>query len=193
MDDALPPDEIELVPHPHPGHLPRLAGAAYRGKAILHWTLTVRDRATGWLTNSFTRRFRWIILHGCARYSVSCPVYCLMPDHIHLLVHGWSAQGDQRTFMRFLRQHTNTILTETAHRWQPQAHDHVLRADERDNHSFEQLVHYITHNPVRAGLVTTPQAWPHTGTVIPGYPELTLWNPDFWDRYWRLRKVREAM
>jgi hypothetical protein len=38
---SLPDDENQ------PGHLPRLTDAAYRGKAIVHWTLTVRDRGTG--------------------------------------------------------------------------------------------------------------------------------------------------
>jgi hypothetical protein len=32
-----------------------------------------------------------------------------------------------------------------------------------------------------------------TGAVIPGYPELKLWQPDFWPRYWRLRRSREAL
>lgn len=70
-----------------PGHLPRLGDAAYRGKAVVHWTLTVRDRGTGWLDARFTTRFRWLLLHGCGRYAVACPVHCLMPDHVHLLLH----------------------------------------------------------------------------------------------------------
>lgn len=95
---------------PLPDHLPRLGDGAYRGKAIVHWTLTTRDRGAGWLNARFTMRFRWLVLHGGARYAIACPVHCLMPDHIHLLLHGWSSQGDQRRFMRFLRKHTNELL-----------------------------------------------------------------------------------
>ena len=183
-----PPDD-----EPLPGHLPRLGDAAYRGKAVVHWTLTVRDRGTGWLDARFTTRFRWLLLHGCGRYAVACPVHCLMPDHVHLLLHGWSREGDQRGFIRFLRLHSNPFLAETGHRWQPQAHDHVLRPQESDRQAYEALVHYISHNPVRAGLVKEAQDWPHTGAILPGYPELRLWHPDFWPRYWRLRRSREAL
>jgi len=98
-----------------PGHLPRLGPGAYLGTAIVHWTLTVRDRGTGWLNASFTTRFRWLLLHACARYSVACPVHCLMPDHVHLLLHGLNGQGDQKRFVRFLRRHSNILLVETGH------------------------------------------------------------------------------
>lgn len=104
-----------------------------------------------------------------------------------------SRESDQRGFIRFLRLHSNQLLAETGHRWQPQAHDHVLRPHESDRHAYEALVHYISHNPVRAGLVNHPQDWLHTGAIIPGYPELRLWHPDFWPRYWRLRRSREAL
>ena len=176
-----------------PGHLPRLADSAYRGKAIVHWTLTVRNRGTGWLEARFTTRFRWLLLHGCGRYEVACPVHCLMPDHVHLLLHGWSREGNQRAFIRFLRRHSGDMLAETGHQWQPQAHDHLLRSEESHPKAYEALVHYIAHNPVRAGLVPDARDWPHTGAVIPGYPELKLWQPDFWHRYWRLRRSREHL
>ncbi len=97
-----------------------------------------------------------------------------MPDHVHLLLHGWSRDGDQKGFMRFLRKHSNELLAETGHRWQPQAYDHVLRSHESDRNAYESLVRYIAENPVRAGLVNTAADWPHTGAVIPGYPELKL-------------------
>jgi putative transposase len=187
MPTPLPDDDN------HPGHLPRLADAAYRGKAIVHWTLTVRDRGTGWLDTRFTTRFRWLLLHACGRYGVDCPVHCLMPDHVHLLLHGNHREGDQRGLLRFLRRHSNPLLAETGHHWQPQAHDHVLRPEESDRYAYERLARYIMQNPVRAGLVKEAQEWPHTGVVIPGYPELKLWQPDYWPRYWRLRSSRAAL
>jgi REP element-mobilizing transposase RayT len=189
----MPAQEPADASSQHPGHLPRLADGAYRGAAIVHWTLTVRDRGVGWLDAPFTTRFRWLLLHACARYAVACPVHCLMPDHVHLLLHGWSQEGDQKGFILFLRKHSNDLLKETNHRWQPQAHDHVLRPQESGQNEYEGLVHYITQNPVRAGFVKRAEDWPHTGSVIPGYPELKLWLPDFWERYWRLRKSRGAL
>ena len=179
--------------HEEHDHLPRLSDGAYLGRAIIHWTFTADQRAKGWLDAAFCTRFRWLLLHGCARYEVACPVHCLMPDHVHLLIVGWTRAADQRCFIKFLRKHTNELLADTQHRWQAQAYDHVLRPEESDRYAFETLVHYITHNPVRAGLVKEASKWPYTGAILPGYPELKLWQPDFWQRYWRLVASRSGL
>jgi REP element-mobilizing transposase RayT len=171
-------------------HLPRLGAGAYRGRAIVHWTLTAETRGTGWLDDAFHVRFRWLLLHGCARYEVACPVYCLMPDHAHLLVVGWSQAADQRLFMPWLRKQTNLMLKEREHAWQKQAHDHVLRPQEADRYAFLSLVKYLTENPVRAGLVKTAPDWRYTGSVVPGYPELEFWAADYWERYERIVAAR---
>ena len=132
---SLPDDENQ------PGHLPRLTDAAYRGKAIVHWTLTVRDRGTGWLDARFTTRFRWLLLHACGRYAVDCPVHCLMPDHAHLLLHGSRHESDQRGMMRFLRRHTNELLAETGHRWPspalPSSKPPLLSARNQDSSTYK--------------------------------------------------------
>jgi REP element-mobilizing transposase RayT len=187
--NGLPSHPSRRVPTPE--HLPRLPKSAYLGTAIVHWTLSLRDRGTGWLDPRFTRRFRWLLLHACSRYGVDCPIHCLMPDHVHLLLHGCDAASDQRRLIRFLRRHTQALLAETGHAWQPQAYDHVLRSQESDRLAYETLVRYIAQNPVRAGLVQNAGDWPHTGAVVPGYPELEFGGEDFWLRYWRLRKSRQ--
>lgn len=38
---------------PVKGNLPRLTREYYRGHAFVHWTLTIEDRATGWLSSEF--------------------------------------------------------------------------------------------------------------------------------------------
>ncbi|WP_345734797.1 hypothetical protein [Prosthecobacter algae] len=167
-------------------HLPRLNANAYRGRSVIHWTLTMDQRATGWLSEKFHEEFRWALLHGCSRYEVACPLYCLMPDHAHLLVVGWTAQADQRRFISFLRQKTEPLLVATKAIWQKQPYDHVLRPQESDRYAFEALAHYIAENPVRAGLVSDKVHWPFRGCMIPGYPELTPSLSDYWLRYWRL-------
>ncbi|MEQ1749633.1 MAG: hypothetical protein ABL974_09445 [Prosthecobacter sp.] len=183
-------EDLPTIQH---DNLQRLAASAYQGRAIVHWTLTVKDRSTGWLTPNFHARLRWLLLHGCARYDVACPIYCLMPDHAHLLIVGWTQEADQRLFMPFLRKHTQILLAESGCAWQKQAYDHVLRPQESDRYAFEALAHYIRQNPVRAGLVQEADAWAYSGSVIPGYPELTLKMPDYWTRYWRLVASRNGL
>ena len=134
----------------HPGHLPRLDPEFYRGDAAVHWTLTVFDRATGWLNPSVHAAFRELLLHAAAREWLFCPAYCLMPDHVHLLWLGMRHDTDQRNSMSFLRTHLEPWLA--PHKFQPQAHDHVLRDEERQRDGLARICFYILANPVRAGL-----------------------------------------
>jgi putative transposase len=148
------------------------------------------QRGQGWLCEEFHDHFRWVMLHGCARYDLACPLYCLMPDHAHFMMVGWTPQADQKRFINYLRKHTQQWLKKVDMCWQKQAHDHVLRPLESDRYAFESLAHYIAENPVRAGLVRERFQWPYTGSVIPGYPELMPAMADYWSRYWRLMAYR---
>ena len=47
-------------------------------------------------------------------------------------------------------------------RWQPGFFDHLLRNDE----SYAQKWNYVRENPVRAGLVQTPDDWPYQGEIV---------------------------
>ena len=70
--------------------LPRIGRDSYQGNAVVLWTLPVAKRRTGWLDDVFHARFRELILHANAREGLICPVYVLMPDHIHLVWMGLS-------------------------------------------------------------------------------------------------------
>jgi putative transposase len=87
---------------PRTFYLPRLNREHYQGDAVIHWTLTVFDRKTGWLDDLFHLKFREMLLHAAARESLFCPAYCLMPDHIHLMWMGLRRDTDQKNGMSFL-------------------------------------------------------------------------------------------
>ena len=76
----------------------------YQGDAVVMWTLTIAGRRTGWLSEKFHARFRELSLHACAREGLICPVYVLMPDHLHLIWMGIAKDCDQLNGMRFLRK-----------------------------------------------------------------------------------------
>ena len=76
----------------------------------MHWTLSVFDRARGWLSDSFHTRFRELMLHAAAREGLYCPTYCLMPDHLHLVWMGLRLDTDQLNGMAFLRRHLEPAL-----------------------------------------------------------------------------------
>ena len=169
---------------PHTYALPRLAREYYLGDAIVHWTLSVFDRATGWLSDSLHARFRELMLHAAAREGLFCSTYCLMPDHLHLVWMGLRLDTDQLNGMAFLRTYLEPALAPA--KFQPQAHDRVLRAEQRRKNAFAEVCRYDLNNPVRAGLVAEPGAWRFNGAVVPGYPRLHPLEPDYWPTFWKL-------
>lgn len=166
------------------GHLPRLAAEFYRGRAFVHWTLTMENRATGWLTPNLHHAWQIVLLHACARYGLACPVYVLMPDHVHMMLVGLTERdSDQRVAIEFIRKHLLPALAPA--KWQQQPHDHVLRDNEREQGAFQAVAQYIFENPARAGLVEQWQAYSFLGCCVAGYPEFDVRATDCWQRFWR--------
>jgi putative transposase len=171
-------------------YLPRLSREHYQGDAVVHWTMPIALRAKGWLNEIFHAQFREMMLHAAAREGLLCPTYCLMPDHIHLLWMGLRRDTDQRNGMKFLREHLGPLLQ--PHRFQHQAHDHVLREEERKRGAFAKICFYILANPIRGGLIKGSESWPFGGSAVPGYPTLHPLAEDFWPLFWKLYAATRA-
>jgi len=165
-------------------YLPRLAREYYQGDAVVHWTLTVFDHAQGWLTTGFHAVFRELMLHASAREGLVCPVYCLMPDHLHLVWMGLRLDSDQLNGMAFLRTYLEPALHPA--QFQPQAQDNVLRESERTHNAFAKVCFYIMENPARAKLLKAGECWPFTGCIVPGYPKLNPLEEGFWEKFWKI-------
>lgn len=172
-----------MKPNKH-SHLPRLDPAWYQGHAIIHWSMTMDRRKTGWLTSGYHSRFRELLLHTLFRFDLVCPVYCLMPDHMHLLWMGTKTDSDQQRGMAFFRRYLNPILA--PYRLQKQAYDHILKESEREKNAFQSLVFYILENPVRQGLVSRREQYAYSSTMVPGYPDINLILDGNWLRFWRI-------
>lgn len=111
-------------------HLRRLEAASYRGQAVVHWTMTIRDRRTGWLDAQVYYHFRELLTHSQFRYAIACPIFCMMPDHIHLMWMGILESSDQKLAMRHLRTRINDSLSQIGFELQNQPYDHVLKPEE---------------------------------------------------------------
>jgi putative transposase len=48
-------------------YLPRLPEEYYQADAVVHWTMPIALRGTGWLNEAFHAHFREIMLHAAAR------------------------------------------------------------------------------------------------------------------------------
>ena len=182
---------VPLTEQPEMHHLPRLDPEFYRGFAVVQWTITLERRATGWVDELFHAHFRELLLHAAAREGLFCPVFVLMPDHLHLIWMGLRADSDQRNAMKFLRKHLAAELTRRSptgveFELQKQSHDSVLREKDRLRGAFEKSSFYVLDNPRRKGLVAHPREWPWLGTVVPGYPFLHPLGDDFWESFWKI-------
>ena len=91
--------------------------------------------------------------------------------------------------MKYVRKQLNWILRQVGVELQKQAHDHVLREEDRERDAFINVAAYIRMNPLRARLVEGEEClrdYPYLGCVVPGYPELSIWDRRYWDRFWKI-------
>jgi putative transposase len=102
-----------------------------------------------------------------AIYGWAIGRYVTMPDHVHLFA---SPQYHSKSLSDFVRDwkkwttrqiHGAGIVVPLV--WQPEFFDHVLRSAD----SYEEKWNYVQNNPVRAGLVTSVDAWPYSGEIEP--------------------------
>ena len=75
----------------------------------------------------------------------------LMPDHLHAIM-SFSPEVQMK---RSISQWKRYISTHSRVVWQRDFFDHRLRQDE----SYVEKAHYIRMNPVRAGLIDSPEDW----------------------------------
>ena len=96
--------------------------------------------------------------------------FVIMPSHVHLLftpLAVWKGEcggtekcgGPRTSIMKVLKGRTalacNRILGRSGPFWQSESYDRVIR----DAKSFEKIVAYIEHNPVKAGLCACAENW----------------------------------
>jgi putative transposase len=159
---------------------------------VVFWTLTLENRSKGWLDEDFHCRFRELMLHASVREQLVCPVYCLMPDHIHFMWMGLRLASDQLNAVKFLRTQLEPALG-NGREWQHQSYDHVLREEERRRNAFASVCFYVMENPVRAKLVKASGEWRFHGAILPGYPDLHPLNESFWETFWKLYVQQREM
>ncbi len=83
--------------------------------------------------------------------------YVIMPDHVHLLVtSGGSSISDiMRNIKSFTSKQIREILGVKGAVWQSRFHDRIVR----DETEFRAVLEYIHLNPVKAGLVASPEGY----------------------------------
>lgn len=102
----------------------------------------------------------YIKLLADARISASVAIwaYCLMPNHVHLVVVPEHVDSLACMFGETHRRYTRRVNVRegwSGHLWQERFHSVVM-----DDSHVLAAVRYVELNPVRAGLCSRPEQWP---------------------------------
>jgi putative transposase len=145
----------------------------------------VTERGNGRHPVFFTPEDRTVFLQlfatAAATYGVSLLGYCLMTNHVHLIVtpHAEQALGQvcQKTFGQYSAM-INTRMHSPGHLWQQRYHSCLL-----DDVHLWRALRYVERNPVRARMVAHPGEYPwssaaaHLGGADPtGLLDLESWR-----------------
>jgi putative transposase len=101
--------------------------------------------------------------------------FCIMSNHVHVVFEPLERKSDYQSdlqtqsnvlllhkIMQSLKRYTarkaNIVLGREGAFWQGESYDHVIR----DNDEFLRIIHYVTENPVKAGLVSQWDQWQWT-------------------------------
>ena len=98
------------------------------------------------------------LLSGAARRAgASVWAYCLMPNHVHLIIVPADEDGLRRTFADAHRRYTGFI--NTRHRWTGHLWQGRFGAVAMDELHLAAAARYVALNPVRAHLVDRAEQW----------------------------------
>ena len=143
----------------------RLPRAEYaRVGAICSVTAAVRERRPVFGDERLATIAVEVLRQQAERTAVSVYGYCVMPDHVHLVV-GPSATCDIITFVAGYKSVTQREAWKhgvVGTFWQTSFWDRFVRAEEQ----VERVVEYVLHNPVRRGLVAEWEEYPFSGSLV---------------------------
>jgi putative transposase len=101
--------------------------------------------------------YRDLLAQSAARAGAEIWCYCLMPNHVHIIIVPSDEDGLRRTFADTHRRYTGYINARncwTGHLWQGR-----FGAVAMDEEHLAAAVRYVSLNPVRARLVAHAKDW----------------------------------
>lgn len=111
------------------------------------------------LLNDMEKRYQFIFL-----------VYCLMPDHLHILIQIKEESQNLIDLIHLIKQNISFQLKgqyPNRQLWQDRFYEHIVRS----HNELIKIAHYILENPVRKRRVVDFREWPYSGGYF-----LKLWK-----------------
>jgi REP element-mobilizing transposase RayT len=108
------------------------------------------------------RYFLVLLAREVRREGWDCHVFCLMPNHYHLIV-ATTVESLSRGLHR-LNGDLATAFNERHTRWGHLFGDRFAAFVIRDEEHLRNACEYVLNNPVRAGLCERAEEWPWSGS-----------------------------
>jgi putative transposase len=141
----------------------RLPRESYRGQIAVAFALCFAAKSPLFTNSEVVREFIMLLRLCVEKHRCIVPIYCFMPDHLHVILWGTIDTADLWQAIVEFKQRTGFWLGQ--HRpgisWQKDFYDHIIRKDE----DLGAHVRYIAGNPVRKGLVVDWRQHLHTGST----------------------------
>jgi putative transposase len=101
--------------------------------------------------------YRDLLGEAAAKAGAEVWAYCLMPNHVHVILTPSDEDGLRRTFADLHRRYTGAI--NARHRWTGHLWQGRFGSVAMDDAYLAAAARYVAMNPVRARLVERPEDW----------------------------------
>jgi len=140
----------------------RLDPSQYAGCRMFFLTICTFDRAERFRDAVVVDLVVSHFMRTAREFGIEVIAYCVMLDHVHLVVVGKNARAELRPFVGLAKQRSGYEFARLRRErlWQPSFFDRTIRSNE----DVAEIVAYVIRNPVRARLVQDPADYPHWGS-----------------------------
>jgi REP element-mobilizing transposase RayT len=138
----------------------RLAHYDYSADRPVHVTICTEKKQAIFSSKVYAEIVIGELLRSTKDLGFRILCYCLMPDHLHVVLSPGHSAYPLSKFLNIFKGRTTAILREMAGLnkiWQRSAFDHVIRADD----DLRVIVEYIMNNPVRKGITGKADDYPY--------------------------------
>jgi len=143
----------------------RLEGDVYKTIGLSCFvTICTKYGRKVFLNKFLANDFLGLVKKHSQKNDVPVYAYCIMPDHVHLLISA-SEKKDIISFVREIKSLSTRIAWDYNHHggvWQTSFYDHFLRKDE----DCREVTNYIIQNPVRKGIVDDWRDYQFCGSLV---------------------------
>ena len=162
--NAVPSDPDRPIRHyPH-----RFGRSSYQlAWYPVNFTVRVRTGSGDLTQDEMARTTADTMEDSAADRDCSLIAWCVMPDHVHMLVCATDAGGDVQSFIELFKRRSARRLSKlgmVTPVWQKRYWDRHIRSGE----DLDNVIEYLLMNPVREGLCDQPEDWPHSAFC--GFP-----------------------